>query len=203
MYDQIRYLSDNSLGIPTLKLDMQAKHVVKPCLCWGSTSRNRRNEGMWHFYTDDYRWNNIIKNPDKLIKTKPSICTELNITLFEDTPPALALAEIFKKRWVSRHLQEQGVQIIVDLFVLQELSEYNFLGVPKNWKAYSTRGTSGKISELRSDYNLALSYAGTDDILFVVFCGGSDVADWCMDNNAIHVPYKSDKNIYSAQNSSL
>lgn len=200
MYDEIRFPSDNTLGIPALKKELQAEYLTKPTLCWGSTARNRENSGTWHFYTDDYRWNTLIKNPDKLIQTKPSICCELNITLFEDTPPALALPEIFKKRWVSRYLQEHGIKIIVDLYVPNELRDLNLLGVPPGWKSYSTRGISKQIEELNNDYETAVNHAGTDQVMFVVFCGGSKAADWCTEHNAIHVPYKAKKNVHSIQN---
>lgn len=200
MYDQIVYPSDNELGIPTLRLDMQAEHLIKPCLAWGSTKRSMQNQGTWHFYVDDYRWTNLLKNPYKLVATKPQACCELNISLYEDTPPALCVSEIFKKRWVSRYFQDSGIKVFVDLFVPEKHRDWNLLGVPKGWRAYSTRGRSKEMDSLNEDHETAKCHRGDDDILFIVFGGGSVVSEWCTLNNSIHVPYKSQKNVYSTQN---
>src|SRR5690606_23826560 len=148
VYDEVIYETDNELGIPLLKSSMQAERVIKPCHAWGSQSRNRINEGMWHFYVDDYRWSNLLKNPWKCTETRPQVCTELNISLFEDTPPALVVAEIYKKRWVSRYFQDQGIKMFVDLFVPENHMELNLLGVPIGWRAYSTRGKSKEVDSL-------------------------------------------------------
>lgn len=189
--DSLVFPTDNSLGIPCLKPDLQAKWLEKPCYSWGSVPRGVKNGvKTWHFYTDDYRWNSLKRNPEKLVNTYPETCCELNISLFNDTAPALVVAEIFKKRWVSRYWQENGIHILVDLFVPENHQDYNLLGVPTGWRAYSTRGKSGETSDLESDFNTAKRHAKTDDIFFVVFAGGADVADWCVQNQAIHLPYR-------------
>lgn len=200
MYDTIIYPTDNELGIPTLRADLQAEHLIKPVLAWGSTRRTTPNNGTWHFYVDDYRWTNLLKNPTKFLDTRPTLSTELNLTLYEDTPPALAVSEIYKKRWFSRHIQDRGIRIFVDLYVPEKHRDWNLLGVPKGWRAYSTRGKSGELDLLTEDFETAKTHRGSDDILFIVFGGGSVVSEWCLLNGAVHVPYKSQKNVYSAQN---
>lgn len=196
-YDQLLFPSDNELGIPTLLEDMQAEFFAKPCYAWGSIKRTRLGVGTWQFYTDDYRWNGLLKKPWNCSDTSPYACTELNITLFEDTPAALAVAEIYKKRWVARYWQSQGVRIFVDVFVPHVHRDYSLLGVPVGWKSYSTRGSDKNIDLLPMDFDIAATHAKTKNIIFVVFGGGSRTADWCTQNNCIHLPYNTKKNPYS------
>ena len=189
MIDSIVFPSDNSLGIPVLKPELQGKFIEKPCYAWGNVPRNSQGVKTWHFYTDDYRWNALLKKPWQVVDTYPTACAELNISMWEDTAPALALADIYKKRWVARYWQESGVRIFVDLFVPQPLAEFNLLGVPKGWQSYATRGVSRDLEGLDYDFKVATEHAG-GDVIFVVVGGGADVADWCAINKAIHLAYR-------------
>jgi len=195
--DTLIFPSDNELGIPTLRMDRQAQWIEKPCLAWGSVSRKADWVKTWHFYSDDYRWSKLIKQPWDLLPTRPVICCEMNISIFDDSPAALALAEIYKKRLASRLWQERGIEILVDLYVPERLMDWNLLGVPAGWKAYSTRASAKRVPELDMRFERAKAHAGTDNILFAVFGGGEVVADWCQQTGATHVPYAAKKRPHS------
>lgn len=59
------FASDNDLGIPLLDANLQAAAVVAPVQPWGmgAGARTRKNAGTWHFYTDDYRFDALWRDP--------------------------------------------------------------------------------------------------------------------------------------------
>lgn len=190
--------SDNELGIPTL-LDCQADWIEAPCRAWGSTGRTRINLGTWHFYVDDYRWSAIWENPWQVTDTQPVVCVEPNYSIQDETPPALAIASIYRKRWLARYWQSCGIKIFVDLFVPSHHQDWNLLGVPSGWRAYATRGQDRNLDGLIEDHETARCHARTDQIVFAVFGGGPRVADWCQEQGATHVPYRAKRRAYSQE----
>lgn len=189
--------SDNELGIPLLLEEHQAEWIEAPCRAWGSCGRTRIHQGTWHFYSEDYRWSNLWACPWQVTDTQPIVCVEPNYSIQDETPPALAIASIHKKRWLARYWQSRGVRIFVDLYVPAHHQDWNLLGVPRGWKAYATRGGDREIDGLIHDYETACHHAGTDAIVFAAFGGGPRVAEWCRDHRAMHVPYRAKRNAYS------
>lgn len=182
----LKFASDNDLEIPMLDIGMQAKALHLPLLGWGSIKRGKRvNRGTWHFYRDDYKFKALWDTPDKLLLTECNCVIEPNLSVFPQTPLAVAIELTYKKRWLSRYWQAHGVEILVDLNVAYEHSRLNLLGVPQGWKAYASHGYSERLEDLDYEYSLARERAGAEP-LFLVYGGGKAVADRCKERGWIH-----------------
>lgn len=121
----------------------------------------------------------------------PIACMEVNFSIYGWTPYPKALFNIYRKRWLARYWQSKGIKILVDLYVNDKYAELNLLGVPKGWRAYSTRGYTGKdrdTSNILSRHKTAVQHAGTDQILFVVVGGGNTAQDLCRERGWVWVP---------------
>lgn len=187
------WASDNQLGIPSLLLSMQADALDLPFVIWGSVSRKTRMNGTWGFYTDDYRFEALWKDPSALLATNCVSVIEPNFSIYSQTPPAVATWQIYRKRWLARYWQSKGVRVFVDLNVNKLFSEDNLLGIPNGWSAFATRGYSERINDLRFELGIARSVAGKKDgLLFVVYGGGKTIQTFCMDNGLIHLPEQED-----------
>lgn len=62
---------------------------------------------------------------------------EPNLSVYDTTPIAYGLQQIYKKRWISRYFQECGIKVYADLNVSVKFKEYNKLGLPKGYNAFS------------------------------------------------------------------
>jgi len=185
--------SDNQLGIPSLLLSMQADAVDLPVVVWGSVSRNTRMSGTWAFYTDDYRFEHLWTDPSLIIKTGCVNAIEPNYSIYNQTPPAVATWQIYRKRWMARYWQSKGLRIFVDLNVNRAFAEDNLQGVPAGWSAFASRGYNERVNDLAFELSLAQGVAGKKDgLLFVVYGGGSIVKSFCMDNGLVHIPEQQD-----------
>ena len=174
--------SDNQMEIPALLLDMQPTHVEIPVLCYGEQKRSKdmRGVGILHFYTDDYRWQSIYEHPDKILRHNPGAIVEPNYSLFNETPIAFGLQAVYKKRWIGRAMQEQGIRVFVDLNVANKFYAINLFGVPKGYGAFCTRGYSDRIPALEYEYMIAERVADGNLRFFVVYGGGMNVREWCL-----------------------
>jgi hypothetical protein len=74
-------------------------------------------------------------------------------------PPALAIYQIWRKRWLGRYLQHYGKRIFVDLNVAAEHAGINLLGIPKGWRAFATRGYDDYLDDLANQLDIARQYA--------------------------------------------
>lgn len=175
MIDSIIFPTNNSYGIPALNPAYMATNLIAPFTTWGSISRAARMPGTWHFYTDDYRFNGLLKNPDQLIKTAAVAAIEPNITIPPGLPLALALARIYQKRWIARYWQNAGIMVWVDLNVSAEFLDVNLLGVPPGWLSFATRGYNANLDQIKAEYQAARAVAGSDDLNFLVYGGGAAV----------------------------
>lgn len=182
--------SDNEYDIPLLDLNKQSDAVDLPVLVWGSLNRTSKNKGIWAFYTDDYRFNGVWRNPKTVIDSGCVSVIEPNFTITNQTPVAMALWGVYKKRWLCRYWQEFGnVKIFVDLNVGRRYADFNLMGVPRGWKAYATRGYELQLDDLDFEHTLATQYAGTDDVIFLVYGGGKAVQEKCRQlRGAVWVP---------------
>lgn len=174
--------TDNRFEIPVLRLEAQPEFVELPVLCYGEQSRSKdmHGQGILHFYTDDYRFRSIYEHPEKILRHNPGIIVEPNFSLFNETPLAFGLQSIYKKRWISRIMQDQGIPVFVDLNVANKWYELNLVGVPKGYGAFATRGYSERMAALEYEYELASRVADGNLRFFLVYGGGKDVRDWCM-----------------------
>ena len=62
--------TDNDWGVPLLDINLQAKAVDLPFKGWGSIKRKARMQGTWHFYTEDYRFEALWRDPSPVAYTR-------------------------------------------------------------------------------------------------------------------------------------
>ena len=185
--DQI-FQSNNKFDIPVLDINKQALTLPEPVVVWGEVSRKYPiNGGSYLFYTDDYRFEKLWKSPEDLPKTAAVVAAEPNFSCFDTTPLAVVLYQIYRKRWIARFWQEMGVHILVDLNVTSKYYEYNFIGVPKGWRSYATRGYKERPEDVILEYEAAVQWAETTDIFFVVYGGGNKIKDLQKEYPFVHV----------------
>lgn len=194
------FSSSNDYGIPDLLPELQGDFIDQPIRPWGGYSKHWRASrsggfcGTWHFYQPDQRFAALLKHPEHLLKSgAPSIC-ELNFSMGWSMPPWRALYLVGLKRWHSRYWQDDGRRIFVDLNVAPTLADeetgdilcdwprLNLLGVPRGWRAYSTRASSHQMEKLESEHALACEHAGTDRIRMIVIGGGRKVQRFCAEH---------------------
>lgn len=193
------FLSDNEWGIPLLDLNMQCTRKHTLIETWGRNSRhNTRMPGMWHFYTDDYRFTGLWKDPDVLIKTGAIAAIEPNFSTSDIHPKAEVLYNIWRKRWLAKYWQFNGVETVVDLNVDMDFWDLNLLGVPKGWKSYATRWYA-RFDDIEWQYEQAKKHAESDEITFFVFqTKTKDVEETCREKGWILVPMYN--NVMSSMN---
>ena len=167
--------TDNEFGIPSLDASMQAVALEAPVLRYGQKTRHSGGVavGTLHFYTEDYKFNALWREPLPQILADASCVIEPNYSTNDVMPKVVVLYGIFRKRWLARFWQKCGLRVVVDLNVEPKFDALNLLGVPVGWKAYATRfyDELGE-PELMRQYELAQAHAGCDDVLFVVMGGG-------------------------------
>jgi len=171
--------TDNKYDIPVLLLEMEARLIDFPFQAWGSIKRTSTNKGTWHFYVDDYRFSALWDKANMIPETKCVSVVEVNYTISNQMPYPVALYRIYQKRWLARYWQSEGIRIIADLNVASPYREMNLLGIPDGWKTYATRGYNDRLDELETEIELAVKKAGTKNITFLVYGGGSAVREFC------------------------
>lgn len=188
--DQL-FSSSNDWEVPDLQLDMQAREVSIPWLCFGEQARtyDLMGNGTLHFYTDDYRWSSIWEHPEKILHHHPRNIVEPNFSLYLDMAPAFGLQAVYKKRVVARMMQDRGIRVFVDLNVAQKFIKLNLLGVPKGWRSFATRGYSDRLPALELEYRIAEASASISGRkpLFVVYGGGAACRDFCKEVGAVYI----------------
>ena len=67
-----------------------------------------------HFFIDDYQFERIWNNPDAYVeKLKQYVCVlSPDFSPYGDMPMATQIFNHYRKHWVGRYLQEQGVNVI-------------------------------------------------------------------------------------------
>jgi hypothetical protein len=182
-----------NLEIPTLRLEStrRAPTLDWPVLTWGSVSRWRR-AGTWSFFTDDFRFNGLWSNPDQIVgvRTKPTGAFEVNWSVFDASPRAVAVWAVYRKRWLARHWQQHGVSVWVDLCFAHRHFDLALLGVPKGWQRYATRGFEARVTDLDFELRQAKRHADGAPFTLAVYGGGKLTKAWCeRHQSVIHVPH--------------
>ena len=183
----VLYESDNEFEIPNLRMDMQAGNLELPFSPWGANSRLRKDVATYHFYVDDYRFESLFKDPIKLIMSGCKSIVEPNCSLHDQTPIAYGLQLIYKKRWLSRWMQECGVRVYADLNVSHKFIEYNRMGIPNGYNAFFTRGLDGWIDSLKLDLMVAKEISGLDSTNQIGNGGGRRIQEFCRENGLLYV----------------
>jgi hypothetical protein len=184
--------TDNEWGIPLLSIERQADAFDLPIETWGAKGR-KVAAGTYHFYTEDYRFAAIWDRPGQLVAAGCVNAVEPNFSVYDQVPRAVALWATYRKRWLARYWQSQGIRIFVDLNVARPYDDLNLLGVPKGWRAYATRGYTSRLDMLAEELEIARTHAGTRDVLFMVYGGGDKVRQWCSANVALWLPEDMDR----------
>lgn len=194
--------------------EMEADFFDFP-LAYGSVRRDKDYIGRTiHFYVDDYRFNalgnaveygqefwKLWERPDRIWHSgAPSFC-EINFSTSNAQPRARAIWQIYKKRHLSRYLQEHGMRCFVDLNVAPKWWEENLLGIPLGWKSWSTRvHRNDSLQTISDQAALAESHAGTDAIRFVVYGHRKEIEALCKRQGWIYVSEQ--KEIWSKRDAS-
>jgi hypothetical protein len=184
--------STNEWGVPDLLLAKQADAVDWPVNQWGTLGMNRPMPGTWCFYIDDHRFEPLWDKPENATRSGAVAIVEPNFSTHQQHARAYVLWQTYRKRWLARYWQSQGLKVFVDLNVWHEFRELNLLGVPRGWKAYANRAHRGE-DHLIADWELACEHAGTDDILYLVYSGGKDVKELAARRGWFWVPDQYDE----------
>lgn len=187
MFKDVLYESNNVFEIPNLLLEMQAGKVELPFTPWGANSRLRKDVATYHFYVDDYRFEALFKDPIKLLTSGCKAIVEPNCSCHDQTPVAWGIQLIYKKRWLSRYLQECGIKVYADLNVSHKFIEYNKMGIPKGYNAFFTRGTDGWMESLKSDLKVAQEISGLERPNLIVYGGGKTIQEFCRQNGLLYM----------------
>lgn len=174
--------TDNGWGVPTLDLKLQALAFDQPAAIWGQVSRKTRMNGTWLFYTEDGRYEALWADPSPVLNTGAVAAVEPNYSCYSNMPGAVALWQVYRKRWIARWWQSYGLRVWVDLNVATNHAEINRLGIPHGWRAFATRGYTDRLDATRAEYELACEIAGDASPLFLVYGGGKAVKAECMAN---------------------
>lgn len=169
------FITDNDLGIPVLDPNKQLIDISLPFQPWGARRRSIDSGGTRHFYIDDYKIEPLWKSPDKLLDSRHRFhgVIEPNFTIGSDSPKALAIWQIYRKRWLSRFWQRHGLNIMVDLFLDPFYLDLALIGVPHGWISYAIRGESQwHLADYKLYYNRAVERAGHEHLFFLVYGGG-------------------------------
>lgn len=187
MWKDVLYDSNNEFDIPNLLADKQASHLELPLSPWGANSRLRKDVSTYHFYVDDYRFEALFKDPIKLLMSGCKAIVEPNCSLHDQTPIAWGLQLLYKKRFLSRYMQECGVDVYVDLNVSHKFIEYNKMGVPNGYNAFFTRGLDGWMESLKSDLRVAQEISGKEIPNLCVYGGGEEIQKFCREHSLLYV----------------
>lgn len=182
------YDSNNEFDIPNLLLDRQpTSGLLLPFSGWGADIRAKKGISTYHFYVEDYRFTNIWNNPVSVLDSGCVELVEPNLSLFDTTPVAYGLQQIYMKRWIARFWQECGAKIYADLNVAQKFYKYNRLGIPNGYNAFATRGYADRQEYLKMEIQIAREISGRDNPNMIVYGGGEKIRELCMKNNVLYV----------------
>jgi hypothetical protein len=181
------YPSNNEFDIPTLKTDNMPVHLELPINPWGAEARYKKGMMTYHFYVDDYRFEQLFKDPIKLLESGVHAIVEPNCSIHDQTPMAHAIFQTYRKRYLCRYLQDCGIKIWVDLNVSPHFEEINALGVPEGYNAFCTRGVTGWLNTTERHWEMAKRISGLEKPNMFVYGGGEEIHEWCMAHDVVYV----------------
>lgn len=189
--------SDNPYDVPSLLPELQADQVPHPVSTWGTVGHKRPMVGTWHFYVDDSKFEPLWKRPQRVLVSRPSAIVEPNFSTTDQTPLALALWHVYRKRWLGRYWQSNGLRLFVDLNCDSQFNisrddlggvRVNLLGVPRGWRAYASRAHANNPDALLGEWEVAKEWSGVESPLFLVVGGGKRVKALAKDHGWVWVP---------------
>lgn len=188
--------SSNEWGVPDLQPQPErfAPALHAPLVAWGSVSRTSSVAGTWAFYVDDYRFSALWADPEAPLRTGASALVEANYSVYDDTPLAVALWAIYRKRWLAALWQRAGASVWVDLCVSRQHSALALLGVPRGWQRFATAGFDMRAEDLDHELELAVRHSAGAPFTLLVYGGGAATRAWCAGRaNVLHAPRASDQ----------
>lgn len=199
MLGDFRYPTDNIYEIPRLLTDNQPVHTELPFAPWGAESRHKMGIATYHFYVDDYRFEQLYRDPILLLRSGCRQVIEPNNSIHDQTPMAWAIYQTYRKRYLARYLQECGIQVWVDLNVSPRFEELNMLGVPSGYNAFYTRGVTGWIPTLERHWQMAQRISGLNNPNFCVYGGGKEIEAWCHGHAVVYMDEYMNRNRKKAE----
>jgi hypothetical protein len=196
MVPDLVFPSDNEWGVPALSLEPErfAPVLQAPLLAWGSVARGACRGGTWAFYVDDYRFDALWSDPDSALISAPAALAEVNYSVYDDTPRAVALWAIYRKRWLSCYWQRAGAAIWVDVCSSHQHADLTLLGVPEGWQRFATAGFDARIEDLDAELELAVRRSAGAPFTLLVYGGGAETRAWCAGRaNVLHAPRAADQ----------
>lgn len=187
MLSDVIYESNNIYDIPTLLIEEQAGKLELPLAPYGADSRLRKDIATYHFYVDDYRFEAIWKDSLKVLQSGCRQLVEPNLSLFDTTPVAYGLMQIYKKRWIARYFQSCGIKAYADLNVSPRFYDYNRMGIPDGYNAFFTRGYSDRTAGLLAEIEIAKQISGCDTPNMVIYGGGDKAHEVAARHNLVYV----------------
>lgn len=189
--------SDNPWSVPTLLPELAADQIPAPVTTWGTVGARRPMAGTWHFYVHDHKFEPLWRRPHRVLYSRPAAIVEPNFSTTDQTPFALSLWHVYRKRWLARYWQQAGLRVFVDLNVDGALNaphegvdgrRPNLLGVPVGWRAYASRAHGNDPSGLLAEWDVARHHSGVDHPLMLVIGGGKAVQRLAHEHGWMWVP---------------
>jgi len=189
--------SDNDWSVPSLLPELQADQVPAPVTTWGTIGARRPMPGTWHFYTCDRKFEPLWRRPHRVLYSRPSAVVEPNFSTTDQTPFAWGLWHVYRKRWLARYWQSQGLKVLVDLNGEAAFNRPhpaaggnrpNLLGVPRGWAAYASRAHADRPEALLEEWGVAREHSERDHPLFLVVGGGRKVQSLAQEHGWVWVP---------------
>jgi Domain of unknown function (DUF4417) len=189
--------SDNLYDVPSLLPELQADQVPHPVGTWGTVGHTRPMPGVWHFYVHDHKFEPLWRRPHRVLASRPNSVVEPNFSTTDQTPLALALWHFYRKRWLARYWQANGLRVFVDLNVEPRFNAVcdglgsvppNLLGVPRGWRAYASRAHANCPENLLPEWAVAREWSGIESPLFLVVGGGKQVKALAKEHGWVWVP---------------
>lgn len=102
---------------------------------YAMTYKGDKDETICHFFVDDYQFERVWTSPDKYIpmlrRFKAVAAPDFSVS--DDFPTAIKIYNVYRKAWLTRYFQEQGVCMLPTAeWGGEDTLEYAFAGIPKH-----------------------------------------------------------------------
>lgn len=159
--EQAQYEGDGKYDIPVLEPTLEVDEI-KEWIGFNYVLSDKNPEGKAvHFFIDDYQFERIWNNPSKYVeKLKQYVAvTTPDFSPYGDMPLATQIFNHYRKHWVGKYLQENGVKIIPTIRASTDERSLEFYleGEPKNGIVIiSSMWTNTKEKEeiFKKEYNI-------------------------------------------------
>lgn len=132
--DKFIFDADNDLGIPSIDAITEFNALNFERINMWNKVKNKCDTCLYTF-VDDYRFNSVWTNPSKWLGVLHAFNSVIapDFSLYTDMPIALQIYNHYRKMWVARLWQENGIKVIPNIcWSTKESYDFCFLGQPKN-----------------------------------------------------------------------